>query len=94
MKDLGVMCSVTCLHREGRRIREHRFVLEQKLRRVLNPKEHVHHIDGNKLNNNLNNLYLTNNSEHRLIHIGMEKVVYQMLSDGLLSFKEGKYKLK
>ena len=83
-----------CIHRNGRRIREHRFVVEQDLGRVLEPTEHIHHIDGNKLNNELNNLYLTNNSEHRLIHVGMEKLVYKMLADGLLGFKKGIYKIK
>ena len=42
----------------------HRKVMEEKLGRKLTSNEIVHHIDGNKLNNNPNNLELTNRSEH------------------------------
>lgn len=37
---------------------EHRLVMEKKLGRYLNENETVHHIDGNKLNNDEGNLQL------------------------------------
>lgn len=37
---------------------EHRHAMEQKLGRKLLSGENVHHIDGNKLNNNISNLEL------------------------------------
>lgn len=43
---------------DGRRMLEHRYVMEQELGRVLTPLESVHHIDGDKLNNSLSNLQL------------------------------------
>lgn len=54
---------------DGRRLLEHRYVMEQHLGRRLLPEEIVHHRDGNKANNALDNLLLTNPSEHRsLLH--------------------------
>lgn len=50
---------------------EHRLVLEEKLGRFLTPrKELVHHIDGDRSNNDLSNLKLTSPSEHPKGHIG------------------------
>lgn len=49
-------------------IREHRFVMAEFLGRPLKPNEHIHHIDGNKLNNKLNNLLLITNSKHNKLH--------------------------
>lgn len=52
----------------------HRHVLSVKLNRWLTSKEQVHHIDGNKTNNSLNNLVSLNPSEHTIIHHGEKKV--------------------
>lgn len=44
---------------------QHRMVMEQKLGRLLEPKEVVHHIDGNGLNNHPDNLQLfASNADH------------------------------
>mgnify|MGYP001615090277 CR=1 FL=1 len=46
-------------------VREHRLVIEQTIGRYLFPEEDVHHLDGDKLNNNSNNLVIcANRSEH------------------------------
>lgn len=47
---------------------EHRYVIEKDIGRELETKEHVHHIDENKLNNCLSNLQVVSPSEHRKIH--------------------------
>ena len=52
----------------GRRISEHRWVMEQHLGRQLESHEYVHHIDGNKLNNDINNLKVVSAKEHGIEH--------------------------
>lgn len=43
-------------------VMEHRYLMAMKLNRPLTPDEIVHHIDGNKENNTIENLELWNNS--------------------------------
>lgn len=42
-------------------LREHRYIMEKYLNRKLSKKEYVHHIDFNKNNNDISNLYLFEN---------------------------------
>lgn len=46
---------------------QHRLVMEQHLGRYLLPNEHVHHKDGNKSNNVLENLTLISPANHMLV---------------------------
>lgn len=52
----------------GRRIYQHRHVMESKLGRRLESNEHVHHIDGDPLNNSPSNLDLLSSSTHAKLH--------------------------
>jgi len=49
---------------DGRRMLEHRYVIEKIIGRKLKSWEKTHHIDENKLNNSLSNLELITQSSH------------------------------
>ena len=59
-----------CVWENGirRRVRQHRWIMENHLGRKLTPFEHIHHIDGNRLNNDLTNLELTDCVTHAFLH--------------------------
>lgn len=46
----------------------HRRVMEEFLGRKLTTEEHIHHINGNKSDNRVENLQLHTNSSHRQLH--------------------------
>lgn len=45
-------------------VREHRLVMEKSLGRFLEKEEVIHHINGNRQDNDLSNLLLTSKSDH------------------------------
>lgn len=52
---------------------EHDLVMEAHIGRYLNPGEVVHHIDGNKSNNDISNLMLLSNEEHVKLHRKLDR---------------------
>lgn len=52
----------------GMYVLEHRLVMEKYLGRYLEDSEIVHHIDENKLNNDINNLVIMTAGEHISLH--------------------------
>lgn len=55
-----------------KKVREHRYLMEQMIGRPLGDNEHVHHIDGDSLNNDPENLQLITASEHASLHHRVE----------------------
>ena len=84
-------------YRKGgyRCIRLHQYLMELHLDRALQKGEVVHHIDGNKTNNNLENLYLTTVNEHNKLHAESESIIFELYSQGIVKFNKeiGRYEL-
>lgn len=53
----------------GKQVYEHRWLMEQKLNRKLHRTEHVHHKNGIKHDNRLENLEIINESDHHREHV-------------------------
>jgi len=52
----------------GRHIFEHRLVMEKFIGRKLRKSECIHHIDGDRLNNSIENLEIISRSQHTSFH--------------------------
>ena len=72
------------IHAKGHKhlIPEHRHVMEQHIKRPLESHEHVHHIDGNRANNNINNLIILTRSDHNTIHKSEQSKNWDRNKDG------------
>lgn len=53
--------------------KQHRLVMEEYLGRQLSPNEVVHHINGDKTDNRVENLMVMSRDEHSKLHREMEK---------------------
>lgn len=57
---------VICIN--GKQVLEHRYFMEQHINRKLERREHIHHINGIKTDNRIENLELVDWSEHGKQH--------------------------
>lgn len=53
---------------QGERVYEHRYKIEKMLGRKLKRNEVIHHKNGNKTDNRIGNLLITNQSDHAASH--------------------------
>lgn len=62
-------------YRNGKqlRVREHRMLMEQHLGRKLLRSEHVHHKNGNREDNRIENLEVLSASDHLRLHMTPER---------------------
>lgn len=77
-------------------LKNHRQIMQQHLGRKLEKHEAVHHIDGNKLNNDLSNLIILDWSTHQKSHASLQNCAFELFKQGLIVFEPNTntYKLK
>lgn len=69
----------------------HRKVYEDFYDVKLNKNEKIHHIDGNKSNNDIDNLFkCDSNRHHYLVHSQLQKVAYELIRKGVIKFDKNK----
>jgi hypothetical protein len=74
-------------NRKDKYVLLHRLIAELMLNRPLTKEELVHHIDGDKQNNNPDNLAICGNmQEHRRIHDDLEKLAMILVANGVIQF--------
>lgn len=77
--------------RKGGYYLQHRKVVEEDLDRRLTENEKVHHIDGNKQNNELSNLFVCESmSAHKYIHKSLENAAFELVKLGIIAFDREK----
>lgn len=73
---------------------EHTLIIEKHIGRKLirdnrGKGEGVHHINGDKLDNNIDNLTLyKDENEHRKIHNQLEKISFELVKIGIIKFNK------
>ena len=70
---------------------EHTLVYEKEKGVLPLQNQVIHHIDMDKLNNNIDNLYLCNYKEHIKAHRSLEKIAKKLMAMGILGFEKGEY---
>ena len=62
------------------------MVIEKQIGKRIPKGMVVHHIDGDKRNNNLDNLLLCTVEEHNNCHAKIEQLVFELYKDGMVDF--------
>lgn len=76
-------------------ILEHRYVYANHYNINYNDLQEIHHLDGNKKNNSIDNLIELSNQDHSLLHSQLEDLAFELVRRGQIIFdkKDKKYRL-
>ena len=77
--------------------KEHLLIMEKHLGRSLKKSERIHHIDGDKLNNSIDNLFLCSSEQlHRQVHSKINKLFFELVRMNRFIFNNetGEYEFK
>lgn len=66
--------------------RVHRYVVEKAIGRKLTNDEHIHHVNMDHTDNNVENLALLSNREHQLAHGSINLVVKELIQNNIIKF--------
>ena len=76
-------------------VSEHIKVMSEHLGRPIERGEITHHINMDKTDNRIENLYLCDGHKiHNSIHWTLNKMVKQLIEKEIICFNEGKYELQ
>jgi hypothetical protein len=67
-------------------IRQHIYVMEMHIKKRIPKGMVVHHIDGDKTNNILDNLILCSIKDHNRCHAKIEQIVFELYKKGIVGF--------
>ena len=71
---------------------KHILEMEKHIGRIPKKSEPIHHIDFDRMNYDIKNLYLCkSNSEHQQLHGKINVVIKRLIKGGTIRFKNGKY---
>lgn len=73
---------------ERKHILEHRLVYAEANNLNHDELNSIHHLDGNKMNNNINNLIELNESEHGALHSQLESLALKLVQDNIIIFNK------
>lgn len=68
----GYICKYVKGYNKKGNVKMHRAVMEEHLGRKLSPDEVVHHVDGDKTNNEISNLVVMTRQAHSSLHRGLQ----------------------
>ena len=72
-------------------VREHKYIYETETGKTIPKGYKLHHIDMDKQNNAIENLWLCTNKEHTDAHTSLNIIIKRLMEKEVIGFSDGKY---